>query len=141
MFLTERLCLRGFQDEDKDKIVNMMTDPRITPNISLGFWRPARPSFGDDLKKGYETGLWSSVVVTREGNEFVGILMLGIAPDTPNRNPAMAICIAYDHWNKGYGGEMLQFLLKHAFLELGMHKVWLEVLDSNAPAISLYKRW
>lgn len=87
------------------------------------------------------TGLWSAVAVTREGNDFVGILTLGMGTDTPNRNPELGICIDYDHWNKGYGGEMIQFLLKHAFLELGMHKVWLAVMDFNPSAISLYKRW
>lgn len=141
MFFTERLCLRGFQDEDKDQLIAMMSDPRIAPNITIGFWRPVRPGYGDVLKKAYENGFWSSVVVTREGNEFVGMLMLHLLTDTPNRNPELSICITHDQQSKGYGGEMLQFLLKHAFTELGMHRVYLEVLEGNVGAISLYKRW
>jgi len=141
MFFTERLCLRGFQAEDTDKIIAMETDPRVAPNIGLGFWRPAKPNFADEIKKRYETEPWAAVAVTREGGEFIGVIGLAIPSDTPNRNPAMYIGVTPEHWRKGYGGEMLRFLLKHAFIELGMHRVWLQTLDNNLPALALYKDW
>jgi len=141
MFYTERLCLRGLQPGDTENIIAMETDPRITPNIFLRYWRPAKPDFGDEIKKRWDNSIWSAVVVTRETNEFVGVLGLGLPPDTPNRNGALAICVAPQHWSKGYGAEMLRFLLKHAFLELGLHKVWLQVHAENASAIALYKKW
>jgi len=40
MFFTERLCLRGFQNEDKDKIANMMMDPPIVST------QPSTPVIG-----------------------------------------------------------------------------------------------
>ena len=141
MFYTERLCFRGFTDDDKDKVVGMVTDPRIAPNFTRRFRRPAKPDLGDNLKQHFLSSIWAAVVVTREGNDFVGILTLGMPPDTPNRNGELAICIAPDHWSKGYGGEMLKLLLSHAFMELGLNKVWLEVVDDNTSAISLYKKW
>ena len=141
MFYTERLCLRGFQPDDADKIQTMETDPRVAPSIILDFWRPPKPDYKEEIKKRHEKGLWSAVAVTRESNEFVGIVALGLMPDTPNRNPAVLIAVSPEQQSKGYGGEMLNFLLKHAFVELGMHRVWLQVLSENAAAISLYRRW
>ena len=79
--------------------------------------------------------------MTREGNEFVGIVGLGVRMDTPNRNPYACISVALEQQSKGYGKEMLKFILKHAFVELGMHKVWLEVLSENTPALALYRKW
>ena len=143
MFYTERLCFRGFTEDDKDKVVAMFTDPRIAPNFTRRFRRPAKPDLGDFYKKHFQSAIWSAIVVTREGNEFIGILTLDMpyGTDNPNRNAELAICIAHEHWNKGYGGEMLTFLLSHAFMELGLNKVWLTVVDGNTPAISLYKKW
>jgi len=142
MFFTERLCLRGFRQEDMESIVKLETDPRVFPFYSPEFWRPAKPDLGDRLKKQlYDDALWSAVVVTREGNEFVGSIGMHLQNDSPNRNPSMFIGVIPEQGRRGYGGEMLRFLLRHAFVELGMHRVWLQVIDGNTPAISLYKKW
>ena len=55
-------------------------------------------------------------------------------------NPAVLITVSPDQQRKGYGGEVLKFMLKHAFVELGMHKVRLQVLSVNAPAVALYQQ-
>ena len=39
---------------------------------------------------------------------------------------------------KGYGRESVRLLKKLAFEVLGCHRLWLDVFDDNAPAISLY---
>jgi len=142
MFFTERLCLRGFRPEDIKSLVKLETDPRVFPYYSPEFWRPAKPDLGETLKKRlYEETLWSAIVVTREGNEFVGSIGMHLQGDSPNRNPSMFIGVIPEQGRKGYGEEMLRFMLKHAFVELDMHKVWLQVTDVNAPAIKLYKKW
>lgn len=143
MFYTERLCLRGFIDDDKAKVVAMMTDPRIAPNVTTRRFRgPAKPELGDDFKKFFQSNLWSAIVVTREGNDFVGMISLGMQIlDGPNRNAELGISLTPDHWGKGYGGEMIKFVLNHAFMELGLNKVTLEAVGDNTRAISLYKKW
>jgi len=142
MSYSERLCFRGFTDDDTGKIVGMVTDPRIAPNFMNRCFRgPAKPDLGDVFKKHFLSAIWAAVIVTREESEFVGILTLRMSAETPNRNAELAICIAHAHWNKGYGEEMLKFLLNHAFMELGLNKIWLEVVDGNTSAISLYNKW
>jgi len=142
MFFTERLCLRGFRPEDMENIVKLETDPRVFPSYNTEFWRPAKPDLGELLKKRqYEGAFWSAVVVTREGNEFVGTIGMHLQHDSPNRCPSMFIGVIPEQSGKGYGEEMLRFMLKHAFVELDMHKVWLQVFDGNSPAIKLYRKW
>jgi len=132
-------CLHGIQsDADAEKIEALETDPRVAPSILLGYWRPANPNYKEDIKKRSQNGF----CVTREGDEFIGVFGLGFKPDsdTPNRNPYAFITVSPEQQKKGYGVEMLRFLLKHAFVELGMHKVWLQVFSENAPAIALYHK-
>jgi diamine N-acetyltransferase len=41
---------------------------------------------------------------------------------------------------QGYGRSTLEHVLKRAFLEFGMHRVWLDVMEDNERARSLYQR-
>lgn len=41
---------------------------------------------------------------------------------------------------KGYGTEVLRMISKHCFEDLGLNRIWAEVLDSNKPSIQTFKK-
>jgi RimJ/RimL family protein N-acetyltransferase len=45
-----------------------------------------------------------------------------------------------EYWNKGYGSDAMQILLRYAFLELNLHRVSLDVFEYNPRAIRSYEK-
>ena len=61
--------------------------------------------------------------------------------DWKNRNAELGIAIwKKDYWGKGYGADAIKTLLKYAFHELNLHKVYLRVYDFNKRAIRCYEK-
>lgn len=58
-----------------------------------------------------------------------------------NRNASLAIAIGdTQHRGKGYGVDAMRLLLRFAFHELNLHRVYLTVFSYNTPAIRLYEK-
>jgi RimJ/RimL family protein N-acetyltransferase len=44
------------------------------------------------------------------------------------------------YWNKGYGTEAMQVILKHGFETLNLHRMYLRVFQTNPGAIRAYEK-
>jgi RimJ/RimL family protein N-acetyltransferase len=72
-----------------------------------------------------------SLVVESSDNEYLGGVGL-MKIDQRNRSAELGISIARpDDWGKGYGTEAAILMLRHAFEELNLHRVYLRVYDYN----------
>ena len=69
-----------------------------------------------------------------------GLVMLQQVGSPRNRKASLAISFLPDHWGKGYGTEIMQWLLEHAFNHLALHRMSLDVLATNERAIAMYKK-
>ncbi len=65
-----------------------------------------------------------------------GVALWGI--DLHNRRGHLGISLGPDARGKGYGSDACRVLLRYAFIDRGLHRVQLEVLDSNEAAIRAY---
>jgi UDP-4-amino-4,6-dideoxy-N-acetyl-beta-L-altrosamine N-acetyltransferase len=71
---------------------------------------------------------------------IIGVVYL-LQIDYQNRNAEFAIFIGNEEeQGKGYGKQASTMMLKHAFNDLNLHKVYLTVLESNTNAIKLYNK-
>lgn len=76
----------------------------------------------------------------KESGQLIGTIGLHKI-DWKNRNAELGIAIwKKDYWGKGYGADAIKTLLKYAFHELNLHKVYLRVHDFNKRAIRYYKK-
>ncbi len=58
-----------------------------------------------------------------------------------SRNTEVGISIgAKEWWNKGYGSEAMELMVKYGFETLNMHRVWLRVFERNKRAIRSYEK-
>ena len=58
-----------------------------------------------------------------------------------NRSAELGIFIGDKSvWNKGYGSESVQVLLKHGFETLNLHRIYLRVYSTNPRAIRSYEK-
>jgi RimJ/RimL family protein N-acetyltransferase len=50
------------------------------------------------------------------------------------------VIVEKDYWSKGYGGDAIKTLLRYAFDELYLHKVYLRVFSFNPRAMRCYEK-
>jgi RimJ/RimL family protein N-acetyltransferase len=74
----------------------------------------------------------------REDELFVGYI--GLQMTFPkNRDAELGIALDARWWGRGFGTEVMRWVVDYAFENLGLHRVTLGVLDGNERAIALYK--
>jgi len=79
-------------------------------------------------------------VCEKDTDLLVSVVYL-LSIDWISRNCELAIMIGdLKRRGRGIGGFSLKCALKHAFKDLGLHKVYLTVLESNARAQRLYEK-
>lgn len=96
--------------------------------------------FRDRLLKAKERKSINFAIYAIEGNHFIGICTLE-PPDWRNRKSMMGITIGEkDYWSHGYGSDATRVLLRYAFLELNLNRVYLGVFSYNTRAIRAYEK-
>jgi len=139
MFLTDRLCLRAFNNYDIPKIQALETEPKVRSGINLGYTLPPKPSYGEEIKKAVESSFCYTVVERREDGAFIGVAGFKAKVDG-SRSVEIFIIPTPEYWYKGYSREIGRILLEHAFVELGMHRVWAGgIASEGSPFVKLYK--
>jgi UDP-4-amino-4,6-dideoxy-N-acetyl-beta-L-altrosamine N-acetyltransferase len=79
-------------------------------------------------------------ICERESGHIVGAIYL-LDIDWVSRSGELSIWIGNPaHRNKGAGRDAMAALLRHAFQDMNLHRVWLRVLSGNDPAIALYTK-
>jgi RimJ/RimL family protein N-acetyltransferase len=78
--------------------------------------------------------------IPQAGGRYIGHVRLTVF-SWHDRNARLALGI-YDprFWSRGYGTEAIRLLLRHAFDDLGLHRVDLLVIEYNARAIRAYEK-
>lgn len=77
------------------------------------------------------------LVLDKQWNKPVGYVLIDGLED---KNDSIEIKrIAFSEKGKGYGRKMLQLIKKWAFIERKANRLWLEVVDHNNRAKSLYE--
>jgi len=74
-----------------------------------------------------------------ESNELIGSCQLH-SIDNVHRSAELQIRIGNTSQRQGYGIEAVRLLLKFAFNDLNLHRVYLHVFSTNTAAIRLYEK-
>jgi RimJ/RimL family protein N-acetyltransferase len=90
--------------------------------------------------KRYSVFEWlNSPAMPAECGEFLGLVRIDRI-DSVSRNCAIGLDIVAEYRGKGLSAKIYSWLLDYLFLQLNMHMVYLEVLESNERAIHVYER-
>lgn len=73
------------------------------------------------------------------GSPFVGSVSLS-QTSFKNRDATLTITLAREHWNKGYGTEVLRFVIDYGFKSLALHRISLAVFATNPRATAVYTK-
>ena len=129
VFETARVRLRSTRDNDLERVLALEADPDNAPFI-LRWTRAAHLAAISDPDRAH------LMVEEKESGEAVGYLILA-AIRSPHRSIEF-VRITIDRKGEGYGRECLRAVKRLAFDSMGAHRLWLDVMEHNARAKTLY---
>jgi diamine N-acetyltransferase len=138
---SEGIFLRPLSQDDLDRVLAWHSDRDLYSTLAGHFRYVSREAeaewFRQRLSARDEVNL---AVCLAKGGEHIGNIYLRNI-DWVHRNAELHIFLAdKKHRGKGYGTEAVRLLTKHAFEELGLIRVYLHTLASNAAAIKSYEK-
>jgi RimJ/RimL family protein N-acetyltransferase len=144
LFRGELVRLSAFEpDTDAGAFAAWSHDARY---VRLAGEGPARPSGIAEARTALEAwvkdwpGSVSFALRTLEDGRLVGLARLYDIEWT-HRSAILGLSVpSCPDQGRGFGREGLGLVLRYGFRELGLHRVWLDVLEYNERALRLYRR-
>ncbi|RDB17920.1 Spermidine N(1)-acetyltransferase [Hypsizygus marmoreus] len=141
MFTTKRLRFRAYNGtSDLDKLLELFNDVRVVTYVTEGYVVPRSVNNFDKVQTLTKDCVMFCMVEELDGGSFVGFTAILPMSEPKNRNASWGIALAPEHWSKGYGWEIGNFMVDYAFRCLASHRVGLVVFEGNDRAVELYKR-
>ncbi len=137
---SERVELTALESSDMPYLRSFFQDM-----TSLYYYIPttARPINLLQLEKllaDWNDGLESFVFAVRQDGRLIGLVNID-GLDWANSHAEVGIAITNeDARGQGLAMEALQLLMRYAYCELGLHRLWARIIEDNAPSIKLFER-
>ena len=126
---TKHLILSPFTRDDIPELVPLIGAREVaatTRRIPHPYTTADGEKFIAQAQKGEEINL---AIRLRDGLSLVGGGIL--RPDLEHEHAEVGYWIAVPHWGKGYATEAAQELVRYAFQELGLHRVYASHTSNN----------
>ena len=130
---TERLILRRWEESDAEDLFKYASDPDVGPAAG---W-PAHKSVEEsrDVIKNVLNGKEGYAICLREDNKAIGTIELKLKGHTylTDRDDEceLGYWIGKPFWGQGMMPEAVKEMLRHAFEDCGMQKVWIGYYEGN----------
>ncbi|KAI0259817.1 acyl-CoA N-acyltransferase [Gloeopeniophorella convolvens] len=139
-FQTERTILRAPKPSDNDLILELYNDLEIQSFTFTEYIVPRLDRWAKDYISSFETKPgFIAMVEDKETHAFMGIISMPVT-DTKNRVGQLGVALKKEWQGKGFGTEIVRWLVNHAFAKLALHRVSLYVLEGNDAALAVYKK-
>lgn len=130
---TERLLLRPFEDNDAESLYEFAKDPEVGP---IAGWPPHRSvDESRDVIRNVLCGKETYAVCLKTDGKPIGTIELKLngRTDMTERDDEceLGYCLARPFWGRGVMPEAARELLRHAFEDAGMTKVWVGYYEGN----------
>lgn len=130
---TERLVLRGWQDDDLPAFAALNADPRVMEFFPKTLTREESDARAAQIVEHFARhgfGLWA--VEAPGAAKFVGFVGLSVPGFKAHFTPCVEIGwrLAFEHWNRGYATEAARRAAAFGFEQLGLK----EIVSFTVPA-------
>ena len=132
----ERVLLRSPRTGDQAVLERLRADPEIDHYMGVD---PGSGLLWRQVFLGDQSGSLADLVIAGPDDVPIGLISLWDR-SIPHQAAELSIWIGEGHRNGGNGSEALRLALRHAFGSMGLHKVYLRVLEFNARAIRTYEK-
>lgn len=144
MIYGERVRLRAVEKTDLDQFFRWVNDPEVVAGTSL--YRPLsladEETWFENMRQAPPDEHPLVIEIRQGGGHWLSIGNLGLfGLQWRVRSAELGIMIGEkSYWDQGYGSEAIRLLLKHAFVTLNLHRVFLRVFEFNQRAIRAYEK-
>jgi ribosomal-protein-alanine N-acetyltransferase len=139
---TERLVLRSISEADVDAYHALMSNASVATLTK----RPAHASMRESETRlrrvllEQEQGKLMAWAITARGDDAM-IGLVGLCRFAPHhRRAEVSYELLQAHWGRGKASEALDRVVRHAFADLGLHRVEGHVDPDNAPSMRVLER-
>jgi diamine N-acetyltransferase len=143
MILGDRVRLRAIERTDLPQFHAWLNDPEVTEGLShyLPLSMAEEERWFEQVMQGGAEERPLAIEI-RDGESWLLTGNTGLFNlDSTNRSAEFGIFIGdKSRWDKGYGTEALQLILRHAFDTLNLNRVHLRVFANNARARRSYEK-
>lgn len=134
--------LRSIEQTDQDRFFEWVNDGEVTQHLSSVRYPMSRADEQRWLDDSPRNGFFGGVrfAIETKAGEHIGSVNLH-RTHVEDRKAGLGVMIgAKSHWSQGFGTDAVITLLRFAFDEMNLHRVWLQVFDDNERAIVCYRR-
>lgn len=135
-----RVRLRPIREEDLPHFVRWLNDPEVRHFLSISDDPPltleSEREWYEETRASADSVHWA--IETAEG-ELLGTMELRLADHHSRAEVGIAIQDKA-RWGQGYGTEALRQVLRYAFDEMGLRRVFLITDEDNLRAIRSYRK-
>jgi RimJ/RimL family protein N-acetyltransferase len=138
----ENVYLRALELSDLEKTWKWHNDSGLYQMLVAPFRYVSRTAEEEWIRRkmAYSQTEFQLAICLKENNQHIGNINLRNI-DLVSRLAEVGIFITEpEHWSKGYGQEAMRLLLRHAFDDLGLRRVYLTVFEDNHRAIRSYEK-
>lgn len=132
--------LRALEPEDEPRFHEWMNDPEVTDGVYLRY--PVSHAFERAWIEKEECGYAAAsfAIEALDDGLLMGTVSLrASAPE--NRSATLGIVIGdKSRWGRGYGTDTMLTICRFGFEEMNLHRIELEVFNTNQRAIRVYER-
>lgn len=139
--MNERIYLRALEPEDYKISVKWRNDPDIQNQVG----GPKYFVSAEKERQWVQNAINSSdrivlAICLQENDKYIGNIMLQEI-DWINRSGHIPIFIGdKEEWGKGYATEARFLMLKFAFEERGLERIWAYVLEENIGSLKMHEK-
>jgi RimJ/RimL family protein N-acetyltransferase len=137
----ELVRLRAQEPEDLERDYTWFNHPEVT--YYLGARYPMSRAEEERWLRDASTNDFASglrlAIETKAGVHIGNIGLHNASPE--DRRAALGIVIGEpEYWSKGYGADAIITVLRFAFREMNLNRVWLNVFENNERALACYRK-
>ena len=138
MIYGDKIYLREIIKEDIDTAYKLCSDNEVLKYNGNQYGLLSKQYIKEHLKYFNIPSKRDYVVIEKLGN-IVGVI--SYSEDKYAKGVySMGITIGKKYWHKGFGSDAIKALLNYLFFKKKAHKIELEVVKENRPAIMCYKK-
>ncbi len=134
--------LRALDESDLEQTLRWHNDPGLYASLGDTFRFVGRAAEAEWLrvKSGFLANEVNLAICRTANDEHIGNIYLREINWVARKAVLHVFLGTGEHRGKGYGQQAVRLLLRHAFMDLNLRRVGLEVLANNAIAIHVYEK-
>src|SRR3989338_10821220 len=139
--MADKLYLRPLKLKDIDLVMTWVNDPKVIKNLqhfNKKFTRKEEQAFIRKSLKSKNDFIFS--IFRKSDNGYIGQGAINQII-WENKLGRLSLIIKKEHWGKGYAQQAIPLILRFAFNQLKLHKVWLMVYATNNKTKHIYMKF